>query len=101
MLRRHGDRTGIGADGSTNEARAAAALAMAVTQPWTKRPKNGAARTCCLNRTHTVTNVWSEPPIRGEERLKDRDAKCLHANQKPLRLFERIILASSDSGDVV
>jgi site-specific DNA-methyltransferase (adenine-specific) len=51
--------------------------------------------------THGITNVWSEPPIRGQERLKDGDAKCLHANQKPLRLFERIINASSDPGDVV
>lgn len=50
---------------------------------------------------HGVTNVWSEPPIRGEERLKDADAKCLHTNQKPLRLIERIISASSDPGDVV
>ncbi len=53
------------------------------------------------NHTHGITNVWSEPPIRGDERLKDRHAKCLHANQKPLRLFERIITASSDPGDVV
>ncbi len=53
------------------------------------------------NHTHSVTNVWSEPPVRGSERLKDDNAKCLHANQKPLSLIERIILASSDPGDVV
>jgi DNA modification methylase len=28
-------------------------------------------------------------------------AKCVHANQKPLRLIERIIQASSDPGDVI
>ncbi len=53
------------------------------------------------NHLHGVTNVWSEPAVRGAERLKDKQARCIHANQKPLRLIERIILASSDSNDVV
>ncbi len=53
------------------------------------------------NHTHGVTNVWSEPAIRGAERLKGVDAKCLHSNQKPLRIMERILQASSDHGDVV
>ena len=47
-----------------------------------------------------ITNVWREPAVRGEERLK-RAHKCIHMNQKPLRLLEQIILASSDVGDVV
>lgn len=53
------------------------------------------------NHCHGVTNVWSEPAVRGSERLKDAQAKCLHANQKPIKLLERIIQASSDEGDVV
>lgn len=53
------------------------------------------------NHAHGVTNVWSEPAVRGAERLKDKQAKCAHTNQKPLRLIERIILATSDLGDVV
>ncbi|MCT7955744.1 DNA methyltransferase [Laspinema palackyanum] len=53
------------------------------------------------NHSHGVTNVWSEPAVRGAERLKNKQARCIHANQKPLRLIERIILASSDSNDVV
>lgn len=53
------------------------------------------------NHTHGVTNVWSKPAVRGTERIKDKWAKCAHGNQKPLRLIERIILASSDAGDVV
>lgn len=53
------------------------------------------------NHIHGVTNVWSEPAVRGEERFKDEHAKCIHTNQKPLRLIERIILASSDPGDVI
>lgn len=53
------------------------------------------------NHTHAITNVWSEPAMRGVERMKDDRSKCVHGNQKPLRLIERIIQASSDPGDVV
>lgn len=53
------------------------------------------------NHAHGITNVWSEPGVRGAERLKGRGTKYLHANQKPLRLLDRIIRASSDPGDVV
>lgn len=53
------------------------------------------------NHVHGVTNVWSEPAIRGAERLKGIGAKCLHSNQKPLRIMERIVRASTDAGDVV
>lgn len=53
------------------------------------------------NHTHGITNVWAEPAVRGTERLKEGGAKALHANQKPLRLIERVIMASSDPGDVV
>ena len=47
-----------------------------------------------------ITNVWREPPVRGEERIKDVH-KSVHMNQKPLRLLKQMILASSDQGDVV
>ena len=47
-----------------------------------------------------VTNVWREPAVRGDERLKNA-YKSVHMNQKPVRLLEQIILASSDPGDVV
>lgn len=53
------------------------------------------------NHFHGVTNVWKEPAVRGEERVKDENARFLHSNQKPLRLIERIIAASSDPGDAV
>lgn len=53
------------------------------------------------NHVHGVTNVWREPPVRGMERLKGEGAKCLHANQKPLKLIERTIVASSSPGDVI
>lgn len=53
------------------------------------------------NHAHGVTNVWSEPPVHGAERVKAVGSSVLHANQKPLRLMERQILAVTDPGDVV
>ena len=50
---------------------------------------------------HGITNVWSEPAVRGIERLKDERAKCVHANQKPLRLIDLTVRACTDEGDVV
>lgn len=47
-----------------------------------------------------INNVWREPPMHGSERLKN-GFKCAHMNQKPLRLLEIAIEASSDVGDVV
>jgi len=46
------------------------------------------------------TNVWHEPAVRGEERLKRR-SKCVHLNQKPLRLIELMLEISTERGDVV
>ena len=51
--------------------------------------------------THGVTNVWRENAVRGAERLKKGRTRALHANQKPLALMERMVLASSDPGDVI
>lgn len=51
---------------------------------------------------HALTNVWREPPVHGAERVKAlHGTGYLHANQKPLALMERQILASTDPGDVV
>lgn len=50
---------------------------------------------------HGITNVWTEPPVRGSERLKDHMSKTVHSNQKPLRLIDLAIRASTDPGDVV
>lgn len=47
-----------------------------------------------------VTNVWHEPANRGEERVKAKDG-VVHLNQKPIRLIERIVAASSVAGDIV
>lgn len=53
-----------------------------------------------FNGTVGVTNVWNHQPVRGSERVK-KGGKTYHANQKPLRLMEQIITASTDLGDVV
>lgn len=54
------------------------------------------------NHVHGRTNVWDEPPVHGQERIKSGDSTSyLHANQKPLALMERQILASSGEGDIV
>ncbi|MEM9541624.1 MAG: site-specific DNA-methyltransferase [Cyanobacteria bacterium P01_E01_bin.42] len=53
------------------------------------------------NHQHGITNVWSEPSIRGQERIKNNRNKFAHANQKPLRLLEQILKASSDVEDII
>lgn len=52
------------------------------------------------NHTHGLTNVWQEPPVHGAERIRGTSG-YLHANQKPVALMERQVLASTDPGDVV
>lgn len=52
------------------------------------------------NHTHGVTNVWQEPAVHGRERIRSGEG-YLHANQKPLALMQRQILACTDKGDVV
>jgi hypothetical protein len=47
-----------------------------------------------------IHNVWREPPVRGTERLKEK-YRCIHNNQKPLRLIDIAINASTEPGDVV
>lgn len=53
-----------------------------------------------FNFEYGVTNVWQAPSIRGKERLKNGTVVA-HPNQKPQSLMQRILLASSDPGDVV
>jgi DNA modification methylase len=50
---------------------------------------------------HGVTNVWERGAMRGGERIKTREGRAVHLNQKPLDLMQRIIEASTEPGDVV
>jgi len=52
------------------------------------------------NHAHGLTNVWPEPAVHGRERMRAGDG-YLHANQKPLSLMKRQILACTDPGDVI
>jgi DNA modification methylase len=46
-------------------------------------------------------SVWQIPACGGAERLKDVNGNKLHPTQKPEALLERIIVASSQPGDLV
>jgi site-specific DNA-methyltransferase (adenine-specific) len=53
-----------------------------------------------FNFENSITNVWRTNAVRGAERVK-KSQKCVHMNQKPLKLIGLCIRASSDVGDVV
>ena len=46
-------------------------------------------------------NVWQLPLCTGKQRIKGEDGKKLHPTQKPEALLERVILTSSNPGDMV
>ncbi len=46
-------------------------------------------------------NVWVLPLCNGKERLKDDDGKKLHSTQKPVELLKRVILTSTNEGDLI
>lgn len=52
------------------------------------------------NHVHGLSNVWQAPAVHGSERVRS-GAGYLHANQKPLSLMRRQVLACTDPGDVV
>jgi site-specific DNA-methyltransferase (adenine-specific)/modification methylase len=41
------------------------------------------------------------PIVQGQERIKDKNGRAIHPTQKPEKLIELIIIASSDEGDTV
>jgi len=46
-------------------------------------------------------NVWVLPICTGGQRLKDDDGQKLHSTQKPIELLKRVILVSTNEGDLV
>jgi len=62
---------------------------------------------------HALTNVWSEPPLNGSERLRGNGKRSaprvykpgknatVHLNQKPLVFMKRMVDAVTEPGDVV
>jgi DNA modification methylase len=47
------------------------------------------------------SNVWVLPAAMGKERVKDTRGKALHSAQKPLELMKRIVLTSTEMGDLI
>lgn len=48
-----------------------------------------------------MRDVWVLPLVQGKERLRSSNNRALHPTQKPEEMLRRIILASSQKGDVV
>jgi hypothetical protein len=68
-------------------------------------PEQWAGMRSHFNCPHGVTNVWSRPAVRGEERVttgpSNTGGRAVHLNQKPLDLMARIIQATTCVGEVV
>ena len=58
-----------------------------------ERQKDGSAK--------QMRDVWSLPLVQGKERLKDKNGRARHPTQKPEKMLQRIIVASSNVGDTV
>jgi site-specific DNA-methyltransferase (adenine-specific) len=48
-----------------------------------------------------MRDLWEMPLVQGKERIKGEDGRALHPTQKPEEMLKRIILSSSNEGDVV
>lgn len=48
-----------------------------------------------------MRDVWPMPLVQGKERLRGKNGRALHPTQKPEEMLKRIIVASSDKGDLV
>ena len=48
-----------------------------------------------------MRDLWKMSLVQGNERLKQENGKALHPTQKPEEMLKRIILASSNKGDIV
>ena len=54
-----------------------------------------------LNYGKQMKSIWKIPVSSGKERLKDNKNQKIHSTQKPLKLLELIILASTKYNDLV
>jgi len=48
-----------------------------------------------------MRDVWLMPLVQGKERLRSTNGRALHPTQKPEEMLKRIIIASSNKGDLV
>ena len=75
-------------------------LIWAVKNPKAKYTFNYEAMKA-LNEDTQMRSTWELPLCTGKERLKGDDGNKLHPTQKPESLLYRVIMASSNVGDVV
>lgn len=54
-----------------------------------------------LNEDKQMRSDWTFPICSGEERLRDVDGSKIHSTQKPEELLYRVILSSTNEGDLV
>jgi len=54
-----------------------------------------------LNNGKQMTSVWRIPLCTGSERIKNKMGKKAHSTQKPEELLKRVILSSSNEGDLI
>lgn len=48
-----------------------------------------------------MRDVWQLPLVQGKERIRGKNNRAIHPTQKPEEMLKRIIIASSNKGDVV
>jgi site-specific DNA-methyltransferase (adenine-specific) len=48
-----------------------------------------------------LRDVWEFPLCQGAERIKRKNGRAAHPTQKPLKLFQRLIEAATNPGDIV
>lgn len=48
-----------------------------------------------------MRDVWLMPLVQGKERLRGKNGRAAHPTQKPEEMLKRILVASSNKGDVV
>jgi len=48
-----------------------------------------------------MRDMWTLPLVQGKERLRNKSGRALHPTQKPEELLKRIVIASSNKGDIV
>ena len=53
------------------------------------------------NSLKQMRDVWPMPLVQGKERIRGEDNRALHPTQKPEEMLKRIIVASSNKGDIV
>ncbi len=74
---------------------------------WCARDKNATGYTFnydgmkALNEGLQMRSDWLFPLCTGTERLKDEDGNKAHPTQKPEALLHRLIMASTNAGDVI